>query len=514
MESTMSSLESDVPGAPAAADGAPAVYETHTGLVVLVGDRVYKSKKPVATPFLDFSTVARRERACVRELEVNRRLAPQAYLGVAHLVGPGTGEREAVLVMRRYPDSARLSTRVKSGGPGTAGELTAVARVLAEFHARAHRGAEVDAEATVAAVSLRWNANLDEMRPFSGTAVSGNVLDRIADLAQRYLAGRGALFAGRIADRRIVDGHADLLADDIFCCESGPVLLDCLDFDDRLRYVDGIDDAAFLAMDLERLGRADLAERFLADYRRFAHDTAPCSLDDFYIAYRAGVRAKIDCIRVAQGHSEAAADAARHLQIAVDHLRAAVPVLVLVGGGPGTGKTTVSRSLAGKSGAQLISTDDVRKELRADGSIDGAAGVVDSGLYGAANVAAVYDEVLRRAQVALSGGRSVILDATWRDPVQRGRARDLAARTYSAITEIACVATLPTAQERIAHRTATASDATVEIAAALAERGGDGVWAGAHRVDTGKALSDTADEAARLFRGAIDAPGRRGDGSA
>lgn len=477
----------------------PEIHETHTGLVVLVGDRAYKTKRPVVTDFLDFSTVQRREKACLREVELNSRVAAQAYLGVAHLIGPGPDETEPVVVMRRYPDSARLSNRIGAAAATPAGEITAVAMVLARFHSGARRGAEIDAEATVSAVTRRWDANLREMERFAGPVISGEDLQRVADLAHRYLAGRCDLFTDRIGNRRIVDGHADLLADDIFWCDDGPVLLDCLDFDDRLRYVDGVDDAAFLAMDLEFLDRRDLAGQFLSDYRRFAEDPAPRSLADFYIAYRAVVRAKVDCIRVAQGHPEAATDAGRHLRIAVGHLRTAIPRLVLVGGGPGTGKTTVSRGLAEKIGAEVISTDEVRKRLLGDGAIEGAVGIVDSGLYTPERVAAVYDDVLRHAYAALAGGRSVVLDGTWRDPAQRRRAHDVTAHLHAVLTEIVCVTPLAVAQGRIAERTGSTSDATGEIAAVLAARSGCvGGWDDAHRLDTRRPRSEVVDEAEQL----------------
>ena len=136
-------------------------------------------------------------------------------------------------------------------------------------------------------------------------------------------------FTQRITDGRIVDGHADLLTDDVFCMPEGPVLLDCLEFDDQLRYVDGIDDAAFLAMDLEFLGRKDLGDYFLKQYSRHAGDTAPSTLTDFYIAYRAVVRAKVDCVRVAQGHHDAVADAQRHIDVALEHLRCGTVRLIL-----------------------------------------------------------------------------------------------------------------------------------------------------------------------------------------
>lgn len=138
---------------PAAAQS-PEVRETHSGLVVLVGDRAYKTKRPVRTEFLDFSTVELRERACAREVELNSRLAPAAYLGIAQLLGPGPDDREPVLVMRRYPDTARLSSRLDAATIDD--ELRSIATVLARFHATARRGPEIDAAATPEALARLW----------------------------------------------------------------------------------------------------------------------------------------------------------------------------------------------------------------------------------------------------------------------------------------------------------------------------------------------------------------------
>jgi uncharacterized protein len=476
------------------------VRETHTGIVFLVGDKAYKAKKPIKTDFLDFSTPEHRERACEHEISLNRRLAPDSYLGVAHFSGPGDVSAEPVIVMRRYPDGARLASLVKNGEP-VRQHLGVIAERLARFHETARRGWVIDAEGRNRAVSARWQQNLVELERYSGAIIPRESLGEVARLSTQLISGREAMFAQRIAERRIVDGHADLLADDIFCVPDGPALLDCLEFDDHLRYVDGVDDAAFLAMDLEYLGRKDLGDYFLDEYSRRAGDTAPQALQDFYIAYRAVVRAKVDCVRMGQGHPDAATDAHRHIDIALDHLRVGTVRLILIGGGPGTGKTTLSRALAEKIGTQVISTDSVRRELQQSGAIAGGVGGLDTGLYAPENKTTVYGEVLRRARSSLSGGRSVILDGTWRGARQRERAREVADETQSVIVEFRCALPLDQAAERIERRPTSTSDATPEIAAALAE--GETGPSESYRIDTRRPLAELVAEARQLCRLAI-----------
>ncbi len=475
-------------------DLAAEVRETHTGVVALFGDTAYKAKKPVITDFLDFSTADLRDKACRREVELNRRLAPDSYLGVGRFSPPQAGEPEPVIVMRRYPDSLRLASLVRNGASVDA-HLTAIAALLARFHRAAVRGQSIDDEATVGALSERWHENLDELRRHVDVIIPRESLDAITRLADQFLRGRGELFARRITERRIVDGHGDLMAEDIFCTPDGPVLLDCLEFDDRLRYVDGIDDAAFLAMDLEHLGRTDLADLFLAEYAEAADDPAPRALMDFCVAYRAVVRAKVDCIRVGQGHPEAMSDAHRHTALALERLRSATVQLIVIGGGPGTGKTTLAHALARRIGAQVISTDDVRQELQRSGAVSGRAGDLNEGLYAPDNVAKVYDEVLLRASSLLSDGSTVILDGTWRDQPLRERAHRLAIATSSPLVDFTCSLPLREAQERIAARGPSASDATPQIAAALSEFADGGR---SFAIDTTRPLAESVEEAHRI----------------
>ncbi len=474
------------------------VHETHTGMVVLVGERALKAKKPVLTDFLDFRTVEQRERACRRELELNCRLSPDSYLGLAHLSDPAGGPAEPVVVMRRYHDEDRLASIVSRGPDGSArGLLDAIAAVLARFHQGAERGPAISAEGEAGAIDRRWRDNLAELDRYAAT-LPPESLARVRRLAAEFIAGRGPLFARRLAEGLIVDGHGDLLADDIFCVQGKPALLDCLEFDDKLRYVDCVDDAAFLAMDLEFLGRKDLGAHFLERYAAHSAHAVPPALAHFYIAYRAGVRAKVDCVRLSQGKPQAAGEATRHLAIALEHLETSRVRLALVGGNPGTGKSTVARALAERTGAQVISTDDVRRELRDSGAISGEAGVLNEGLYRSGNVATVYEAALRRARSQLGDGQSVILDGTWRDPRMRAEARRLASETHSATVELRCAAATDTAAGRITTRAPGNSEVTPEIAAAMAAQQAD--WDTAQRIDTSGPPEDAARQALGAWR--------------
>jgi aminoglycoside phosphotransferase family enzyme len=224
-----------------------AVAETHSAVVFLAGERAYKMKKPVDLGFLDFTEPGARAAACRREVELNRRFAPDVYLGVAAIHGPDGRVCDHLVVMRRMPAARRLSTLVRAGIP-VEGPLRQVARVLAAWHAAAPRSAQISVQGSPDAVRARWEASIRQLRGLAGRLPELVAADEVERLAGRFIAGREALFQERICGGYIVDGHGDLLADDIFCLDDGVRILDCLEFDDRLRWVDGLDDAAFLAM--------------------------------------------------------------------------------------------------------------------------------------------------------------------------------------------------------------------------------------------------------------------------
>jgi uncharacterized protein len=308
-----------------------AVAETHSAVVYFAGDRACKLKKPVNLGFLDFSTRPARAMACARETELNRRFAPDVYLGVADVIGPDGELCDHMVVMRRMPADRALSALVRAGERAD-GPLREVARILAVQHASASHSQQIDQEGSRDALRGRWDDNVEQTMQVGARVIGEPAVGEVGVLAGQFLAGRAPLFDARVNDGRIVDGHGDLLADDIYCLDDGPRILDCLDFDDRLRWLDGLDDAAFLAMDLERLGASHLARCFVEWYAEFAGDPAPSSLRHHYVAYRAFVRAKVSCIKNAQGDHPAGGEARQFTELALRHLRAGAVTMTLIGG--------------------------------------------------------------------------------------------------------------------------------------------------------------------------------------
>ncbi|HEX4775335.1 MAG TPA: AAA family ATPase [Acidimicrobiia bacterium] len=477
------------------------LHETHVSVVVELGDRVYKLKKPVRLDFLDFRSREARRAVCEREVELNRRLAPDVYLGVADVHGTDGELCDHLVVMRRMPDDRRLATLVRRQEPVEAG-LDALAHLLATFHARAERGPEISAAGHVGAVRGNWESGFETLAPFAGKVVDAALLSRARSLVAEYLDGRTELFDGRVRDGHVCDGHGDLQCEDIFLLDDGPRVLDCIEFDDRLRHVDVADDVAFLAMDLERLGAPALATRFVRRYVELTGDDFPRTLLDHYVAYRAQVRAKVAALRHAQG-DEPAAEAARALSsLMLTHLERGRVPLVLVGGLPGTGKSTLAASLAEAPGRLVLRSDEVRKELLGVPSTRRVGDGYATGAYGADVTDRTYAQLLDRAGHLLALGHPVVLDASWSSAPARAAAARVAAANHSPLVELRCTAPPAVTEARIARRAARdtdASDATVDVAREMAHRFDE--WPSATEIDT----STDREDVTRAAREAVDA---------
>ena len=445
---------------------APAeIRETHISVVTMIGDRAFKLLKPVATDFLDHRHREDRRAACQRETEVNRRFAPDVYSGVLDVIGGDGVPVDHLIAMRRMPAGRALSNMLDE--PGAEQLVREVARLVAGFHRDAPVSDAIARAGRPEAVRALWDEGLDALGRDAPGVVPYEQIARVRGLAHEYISGRRALFERRVAEGWIRDGHGDLLTDDVYLLDDGPRVLDALAFDDRLRHGDVLLDIAFLAMDLEARGHPGLAEAVLAEWSAALEESHPVSLRDHYVAYRAHVRAKVAAIRSRQGDPDAAARARALHSLALERLERGRVRLILVGGRPGTGKSTLAEGLARQTGAALLRSDVVRKQMAGIPASAGAASPFEEGLYRPEMTARVYEELLERAGPLLSQGQTVVLDASWTHAPWREGARRLAADRKAALVEVRCEVPAAVARARLEARAAAGrdpSDATPAIA--------------------------------------------------
>jgi aminoglycoside phosphotransferase family enzyme len=274
------------------------VRETHMSWVFLTDGEVLKLKKPVVHSFLDFSTLAAREAFCREEARLNRRLAPDVYLGVRTLTRDaagslaldGAGEVVDWLVhMRRLPDDRMLDAVIGRGALGT-GEVDVLGDLLAGFYRQAPV-ADLSPDAYVERFWAQHAENLDVLRR-SAVAFESASLDQAAAAIERVLERHGDLLRARVREGRVREGHGDLRPEHV-CLVAPPAVIDCLEFNRLLRLVDPFDEIAFLGLECERLGAAWVGPRLRARLEDQLDDLVAGLVFDFYTASRACLRARL-----------------------------------------------------------------------------------------------------------------------------------------------------------------------------------------------------------------------------
>jgi hypothetical protein len=454
------------------------LVQTHVSWIFIAGDLVYKVKKPVAFGFLDFSTLARRARACRLEDALNRRLAPGLYLGVVPIrqaqesaaspsvpkgepggsfsLGPRGRVVEYAVLMRRLP-AERLLSSLLARGRATVADMRRVARRIAAFHAAAAEAAPRWRRVGVLEENLR--ENFRQTLPFLGRTVTGGDYLLVFDYNHDFLRRRAALLAKRVRDGRVRDGHGDLHAGNICLLGRRVVAYDCLEFSARLRQADTAADIAFLYMDLLHHGRPALASALMEEYLRRSGDWEVRLLVPFYACYRAVVREKVESFRLADpGIARAAKAAAARRAAGYFHLarnlarRDARPRLLLVGGLPASGKSFLAAALADRAGAVHINSDRVRKELAGAPPGERLVASVGAGIYTPGITEMTYREMLVQAERELRAGGSVVLDASFQRATHRRRAAALAREVGALAVEVECVCPVRVARARLEAR--------------------------------------------------------------
>ncbi len=459
------------------------VEETHISKVFLTGDFTYKVKKAVNFGFLDFSTLKKRRHFCEQELLLNQRLSKGVYLDVVAITreptaymlnGPGEPVEYAVK-MRQLPREKTMLELLLRGKLSRA-MVQGLVDVLVDFYQRARKGPEIEVMGSREMVEINAREDFSQTEPFVPEILNQKKFFRLDQAVRTFLSNHEGLFNHRIENGFIRDCHGDLRLGHIYFLDHSELLtdiqiIDCIEFNERFRYGDVAEDLAFLAMDLDYHGSADVGWEIVTGYAQAANDPEVFLLLDFYKCYRAHVRCKVECLRQAAGDFPAkkarvvVARAQRYFDLACWYAaNFNRPTLWIVCGLIGSGKSTIAAELTKPLMAKVLNSDSIRKKMFGFSPQEPALAAFQEGLYAPVVTDRTYENMLLQARVELSRGTSVIVDATFGKRQHREAFHRMAKEMGANVIFVECFCPDTVLRKRLAgrQRKITISDARLQ----------------------------------------------------
>lgn len=489
---------------------APETVQTHISILLLGRDRVYKLKRAIRLPYLDFSTPGLRLDACREEVALNRRTAPALYLGVRRitreaggaLAFDGQGELvDAVVEMKRFAEDT-LFTRLAQAGRLDRPLLTALARTIAGFHAQAPRAPGGDGAQRILDV-LELNEQCPDMAPAFGAAA----VDALRAALRKAWARHAPLLDARARAGKVRRCHGDLHLRNLCLLDGQPTLFDCIEFNEAIATIDVLYDLAFLLMDLWQTGLRAEANWVMNRYMDESGDAGGLPLLPFFMALRASIRAQVLSTQAAlpgAARQDILPQARAYLDLAMALLRPAPARLLAIGGLSGTGKSTVAAAIAHRigaaPGARILASDRIRKRL---------AGVpaetpLPPDSYTRESSDRVYAALAAEAARTLALGHACIADAVFSRQEERQRIERCAAEAGAPFQGIWLEADPDTLVARVRARRNDPSDATADVVRAQLRR---------HTRPPGWLAVQAGQDAAATQAAVLAAPGIAPDGA-
>lgn len=467
----------------------PYIIQTHASAVILTPQYVYKLKKPRNFGFFDYSTASLRRHFCQMEVILNDPLAPDIYLGVApviessggnftfgHIYPPGNvpipGDYKEggiivdyAVVMRRLPEDATVAALLRAGKV-TPELMAEIAHVIARFHIHAQTSDSIARAGCIDVIRRNWDENFQQIRPYIGQTIQRKLYTTLRHYVYQFLKQNKILFRQRFMQDHIRDCHGDLRLQHIYILprvdtleKQRILLLDRIEFNERFRYGDVASEIAFLCMELDSAQRPDLSQAFLTHYIAETGDISLPELLPFYTCYRACVRGKVvsfllDDPDISKAQQDQAKQEATGLfKLAAGYInRSQHPLLIMVGGIMGTGKSTIAQELQRNYLYPLLSTDSIRKQLAHLDPAQPQADQFGTGLYAPERTQKTYDILNQRTQAYLQQGSSVILDGTFACRADRQRIVQEAVNHGATILFIECTSPREITLQRLAQR--------------------------------------------------------------
>jgi aminoglycoside phosphotransferase family enzyme/predicted kinase len=446
------------------------LVETHISWVILTGRYAYKIKKPVHYDFINSSTLKRRRRLCEEEFRLNQRLAPELYVDVVSIgrtrsgaiVGAAEGVIEYAVRMRQFDRSQELSSLLERRDVAVP-QIADLAQRLAEFHREADVARPDTLFGDYDQIRDIVASNLGALASMSHNTAYVHKLNDLENWMHESLSRLRPSIEFRKLNGSVRECHGDLHARNIVRWEGRLLPFDCLEFDPMLRWIDTADEIAFLYMDLLGHGRQDLASVTISGYLEVCGDYECLRLLRFYAVHRALVRAKVDAIQIFQAVDpdklrQAAARFEARLELAVKLTENSDPLLILMHGVSGSGKSWLSERLVPELAAVRIRSDLERKRIAGVAPSEHSRPGIGAGIYARDSTDRTYARLAECADHALAGGHNVIVDAAFLDGAQRRRFLTLAKNRGRRSLILACNAQRHVIGSRIASRAAAGRD--------------------------------------------------------
>lgn len=440
------------------------LVQTHSSFVFVVAPFVYKIKKSVNFGFLNFSTLEKRRHFCEREVVLNRRLSPSIYLGVVPIsirngefeFGTSGDIIEYAVQMRKLSERYFLDALLQRNSV-TPSDIDRIANTLKEFYEAQHPTREIEEWGAISRLQISTDENFRQTEQFN--TLTRAAFQTIRDYTDEFYQRHAALFEARVQEGWIRDCHGDLHLEHIHLTPRSLHIYDCIEFNDRLRYVDVASDVSFLAMDLDFNGRPDLARHFLTTISAALSDSDMLRLVPFYKCYRAYVRGKVESLHAIDHSSpaierNACADRARkYFRLALRYtVTADKPMVFAVIGRIASGKSTLANALAQELDCAVVSSDRVRKELAGFPLYERTSAEARSHLYSQQMTENTYQRLISTAEAAVQSGRSIVLDATFARTAHRKLIAERLRKQGAELQLIEAIADDETIKQRLADR--------------------------------------------------------------
>lgn len=448
------------------------LIQTHISIVALTGTYAYKVKKPVNFGFLDFSTLDKRKYYCEEELRLNKRLCPEMYLEILPITkkentlqinGEGTIV-EYIVKMKEFPQEAIMTTMLQKNLVSEE-TIDHLCTLLVDFYQTQTPSENVTKYGTLPAVKQNIDENFEQTRPMINITIPTQTFSFIKDAVNQFFEQKKEVFDQRIREGRIFECHGDLHSGNIAITNKTIHVFDCIEFNDRFRFCDVASDIGFLAMDLDYQNYPYLSSYLIQQYVQKSKDHGIYSVLNFYKSYRAFVRGKVHGFQLNDPHIEPERKqplqetAKKYFQLSEYYtnlflldVQTYKPIVFIVCGLSGTGKSTIAQKIAVDYHADTINTDVVRKELAGIDKYEQHHDSFNTGLYNPKKVDTTYEHVLQRASRSVKEGHNVVIDATFQKKKYREMARHIARTNHATFVLVHCVCPESVVKKRLDDR--------------------------------------------------------------